>query len=114
MYAILDLDVVELDEDVADTVKKHYIDNGYSIEESISKEVSDKLADHKTTFTLNLMRFERDSLLSQTDWWGSSDQIMTDEQKDYRQLLRDVPATASPELNSDWKLTNIIWPTKPE
>ena len=39
---------------------------------------------------------------------------MTDEQKAYRQKLRDLPATASPELNERGELINVTWPTKPE
>ena len=49
------------------------------------------------------LREQRNSLLTTTDWWASSDLIITQVQKDYRQALRDLPAkTADP--------TNITWP----
>ena len=60
------------------------------------------------------MRKMRSHYLSLTDWWGSSDLIMNQEQKDYRQALRDLPATASPEIDEAGQLVNITWPTKPE
>ena len=51
--------------------------------------------------------------LNETDWWVFRGD-MTDEQKAYRQKLRDLPATASPELNERGELINVTWPTKPE
>ena len=60
------------------------------------------------------LREQRNSKLSETDWWASSDLIMTQEQKDYRTALRDLPLTASPELDEDGQLTGVTWPTKPE
>ena len=35
-------------------------------------------------------RLTRNSLLEKTDWWGASDNTMTDAQKEYRQKLRDA------------------------
>ena len=35
-------------------------------------------------------RANRDRLLYATDWWGASDNTMTQAQKDYRQALRDI------------------------
>ena len=52
------------------------------------------------------LRAHRNMLLADTDWWGSSDVTMTDEQKAYRQALRDVPANTSDPLN-------VSWPQKP-
>ena len=39
---------------------------------------------------------------------------MTQEQKDYRQALRDLPLSTSPQLDEFGRLTNVTWPTKPE
>jgi len=58
-----------------------------------------------TVRTLGFIRQERDKKLAETDWWASSDLTMTDEQRTYRQALRDVPSQADP--------FNITWPTKP-
>jgi len=60
-----------------------------------------------------VLRSERKRLLDKTDWWATSDRTITDEQKAYRQELRDLPATTSPELNDRGELINITWPTKP-
>jgi hypothetical protein len=63
---------------------------------------------------LKLLRKERRDKLSETDWWASSDLTMTTDQTAYRKELRDLPSTASPELDSDGQLTGVTWPTKPE
>ena len=60
-----------------------------------------------------VLRRERKSLLDKTDWWATSDRTMTDEQKAYRQELRDFPSTASPSLDELGNLTGVTWPTEP-
>jgi len=51
-------------------------------------------------------RAARNRLLADTDWWANSDVTMTDEQRAYRQALRDLPAnTVDP--------ANPVWPVKP-
>jgi hypothetical protein len=52
-------------------------------------------------------RSKRDVLLSETDWWATSDRTMTAEQTAYRQALRDITDQAGFP-------TDITWPTKPE
>ena len=52
------------------------------------------------------IRSQRDALLHECDWWGSSDNSMSDEQTAYRKLLRDLPAS---ESNPD----DIVYPSKP-
>ena len=52
------------------------------------------------------IREERSSLISSTDWRASSDLTLSDEWKNYRQALRDVPSTQSDPYN-------ITWPTPP-
>jgi len=39
---------------------------------------------------LEKLRFKRNNLLAETDWWGASDNTMTAEQTQYRQDLRDI------------------------
>ena len=58
---------------------------------------------------LNILRSQRNSLLAQTDWWGASDNTMTDAQKKYRQDLRDLTAG----LDTVDKVNAVVWPTKP-
>ena len=64
---------------------------------------------------MRLLRVERDRLLATTDWRASSDLTLADAWKTYRQSLRDLPASASPSLDSygDLDLTSVTWPTEP-
>ena len=64
---------------------------------------------------IRLLRIERDIRLTACDWRASSDLTLTDAWKTYRQALRDLPASASPSLDSnyDLDLTSVTWPTKP-
>ena len=64
---------------------------------------------------MRLLRVERDARLSKTDWRASSDLTISDALKYYRQALRDLPASASPSLDSnyDLDLTSVTWPTEP-
>ena len=64
---------------------------------------------------MRLLRVERDRRLSVCDWRASSDLTISDAWKTYRQALRDLPASASPSLDSnyDLDLTSVTWPTQP-
>tara|TARA_R100000278_G_scaffold106021_1_gene82558 strand:- start:710 stop:961 length:252 start_codon:yes stop_codon:yes gene_type:complete len=53
----------------------------------------------------DLIRNQRNTLLSQSDVYALADRI-TDEWRTYRQALRDVPSQAGFP-------TNVTWPTKP-
>ena len=59
---------------------------------------------------LNGLRFKRNKFLSETDWWASSDLTMTDEQKKYRQDLRDI----TNGLTTVKKIEKVVFPNKPE
>jgi len=58
---------------------------------------------------LIVLRETRNNLLAQTDWWGASDNTMTDAQKKYRQDLRDLTTG----LDTVDKVNAVVWPTKP-
>ena len=75
--------------------------------EPTKTEISDKVAELKAAEPMKLLRAERDRLIAETDWWASSDLTMTDEQKKYRQDLRDITKSAT-------SLDDVTWPTKPE
>ena len=64
---------------------------------------------------MRLLRVERDRLLALTDWRASSDLTLADAWKTYRQALRDLPASASPTLDSDGNLdmSSVTFPTEP-
>ena len=51
------------------------------------------------------IREDRDEKLKETDWRATSDRTLTDNWRDYRQALRDVPTQADP--------FNITWPNPP-
>ena len=55
---------------------------------------------------MRLLREERDRLITETDWWASSDLTMTSAQTTYRQALRDITKSAT-------SLDDVTWPTKP-
>ena len=52
------------------------------------------------------LRERRNIYLAQTDWWAVADHTMTDEERAYRQALRDLPANTTDPANP-------VWPTKP-
>ena len=68
---------------------------------------------------MRLLRIERDQRLASCDWRV----VMAKETgsnipaawKTYRQALRDLPASASPKLNSNGDLdySSVTWPTQP-
>lgn len=55
---------------------------------------------------LRNLRIKRNALLAETDWWGAADLTMTNEQKNYRQTLRDITNTYD-------SLETVEWPEKP-
>ena len=69
---------------------------------------------YTTEDAMNRLRFQRNRLLAQTDWWVLPDRTPTQAQLDYRQALRDLPANSSPELDANGQLINVNWPEKPE
>ena len=64
---------------------------------------------------MRLLRLERNSRTAETDWRASSDLTLSNDWKTYRQALRDLPASSSPKLDSnfDLDLTSVTWPTEP-
>ena len=79
-------------------------------------EVIDKVAELDAAEPMRLLRIERDKKIAQTDWRVLPDQTPSDDWINYRQALRDLPASATPKLNSDYELdlTSVTWPTEPE
>jgi len=75
--------------------------------------ILNKIAELTAVEPLRQLRIKRNQLLQQTDWMAVSDRVMTQAQIDYRQALRDLPATADPQLDENGQLTGITWPTPP-
>ena len=78
-------------------------------------EVNSKISALDNAEAMRLLRIERDTRIAKTDWRASSDLTLADAWKTYRQALRDLPASATPKLNSDYELdlTSVTWPTEP-
>ena len=68
---------------------------------------------------IRLFRIERDKRLTDCDWIITMHKELGTNipaaWKTYRQSLRDLPASASPSLDSygDLDLTSVTWPTEP-
>ena len=67
---------------------------------------------------LKILREERNLLLDKTDKYVVIDYPHPSEEVKqawltYRQELRDLPATATPQLDENGNLTNVTWPTPP-
>tara|TARA_R100001443_G_C3278097_1_gene159695 strand:- start:191 stop:475 length:285 start_codon:yes stop_codon:yes gene_type:complete len=83
--------------------------------EMTAEEIAERQAEEKAYLEGTLvtrmgkLRNERNILLAQTDWMGSSDFTMSNDWKTYRQALRDI-TTQTPV---DMALSNITFPTKP-
>ena len=78
-------------------------------------DVNAKVTELVNAYPMKLLREERDRRLKETDWRASSDLIISEEWKIYRQRLRDLPAGNSPDLDSSGRLdmTSVNWPTPP-
>ena len=63
---------------------------------------------------MRLLRQERNRRIAETDWRFRTDLNPSQEWIEYSQALRDLPSTASPELDDNGQLINVTWPTKPE
>ena len=79
------------------------------------EQVTAKIAALDALEPMRLLRIERDAKLAACDWRASSDLTLSDAWKTYRQALRDLPASASPKLDSNYNLdsTSVTWPTEP-
>ena len=87
--------------------------NEQDIPQPSESEIDAKLAELQAAEPLRLLREKRNRLLSDSDWTGASDTALTTEQQSawrlYRQKLRDLPKG----LNTEFKVKNVKWPTKP-
>jgi len=79
-------------------------------------EVNSKISELDNAEAMRLLRIERNRRIALTDWRASSDLTLSNAWKTYRKALRDLPASATPKLNSDYQLdlTSVTWPTEPE
>ena len=82
-------------------------------------EIKNEVARLNAAEPMRLLRVERDKRLAACDWVSAkatdTGVAVSDAWKTYRQALRDLPASASPKLDSEYELdlTSVTWPTKP-
>jgi len=80
------------------------------------EEIQAKIAELQAAEPLRQLRQQRNQLLQETDWTQNRDVTLANDAEwaAYRQALRDLPNTATPELDEYGNLTNVTWPEKPE
>ena len=89
-----------------------WLDSG---QQPTEQEVKAKLIELEAAEPMRLLRIERDKKIALTDWRVLPDQTPSDDWINYRQALRDLPASASPKLDKDGELdfSSFTWPTEP-
>ena len=89
-----------------------WMDSG---QQPTEQEVKAKIIELDAAEPMRLLRIERNKKIAETDWRVLPDQSPSDDWINYRQALRDLPASASPKLDSFYELdlTSVTWPTEP-
>ena len=89
-----------------------WLDSG---QQPTEQEVKAKIIELDAAEPMRLLRIERDRKIAKTDWRVLPDQTPSDDWINYRQALRDLPASASPKLDSNYNLdfSSFTWPTEP-
>ena len=89
-----------------------WLDSG---QQPTEQEVKAKLIELDAAEPMRLLRIERNKKIAETDWRVLPDQTPSDDWINYRQALRDLPASATPKLDSNYKLdfSSFTWPTEP-
>ena len=90
-----------------------WLDSG---QQPTEEDVKAKIIELDAAEPMRLLRIERDIRIAKTDCRASSDLTLADPWKTYRQALRDLPASASPKLDSNYELdsSSFTWPTEPK
>ena len=82
----------------------------FTAEDETARDAEEKaVADAAPARALERLRFRRNQLLAETDFYALSDVTMSDDMKTYRQNLRDLPDGK----DTVEKCENATWPTKP-
>ena len=82
----------------------------FTPEEETARDAEEKAwADGAFDRAIVRLRSERNTLLAASDWWASSDLVMSDERKAYRQALRYLPSG----LDTEEKVKGATFPTNP-
>ena len=82
----------------------------FTAEEEVARDAEEKAwVDGALNRALARVRKTRNDKLAETDYFGVSDQTMSDNMKTYRQELRDI----TNGLDTVEKCNAVTWPTKP-
>ena len=92
----------------------YWLDN--NTKKPTEEEINAKIQELEAAEPMRLLREERNQKLQETDWTQYRDVSLSNDSdwQTYRQALRDLPSSASPELDENGQLSNVSWPTKPE
>jgi len=89
-----------------------------AINKPTKNDIQAEISTIENEMSFKLLREERNLLLDKTDKYVVIDYPHPSEEVKqawfiYRQELRDLPATATPQLDNNDELTNVTWPTPP-
>jgi len=93
--------------------------NGNGHDKPTEEALNTKIAELDAAEAMRLLRIERDKRLAKDDWKvvmaKETGTNLSSAFKTYRQALRDLPASATPTLDSSYRLdmTSVTWPTEP-
>lgn len=93
--------------------------DGHGYDKPTEAAINAKIAELDGAEAMKLLRIERDKRLARDDWKvvkaKETGSTLSTAFKTYRQALRDLPSTATPTLDSNYKLdmTSVTWPTEP-
>jgi len=94
-------------------------DNNNTQTKPTEEQCNAKLVEITNAEPARLVRIKRDQLLAESDWTQNRDVVLLNDTtwQQYRQDLRDLPASASftPKLDSNGNLdmSSVTWPLKP-
>jgi hypothetical protein len=83
------------------------------------EEVNSKLDELRLLQPMKILREKRNIKLLETDKytsipdWPHPSEEVKQAWVTYRQALRDLPSTSTPQFDENSELTNVTWPTKP-
>ena len=101
---------------ISETIKEKYFEYQDTEQETIQEKLYNEYG-RWNKVSWEGIRMIRNFLLSDCDWTQSRDLTLSNDAdwKTYRKALRDLPASASPKLNSMYELdlSSVTWPTEP-
>lgn len=89
-----------------------------AVNKPTESEIQAEISTIDNEMSVETLRYIRNRYLNKTDKYATIDYPHTNDtiKQDwltYRQALRDLPTTASPQLDANGNLTNVTWPTPP-